>query len=534
MSRHFFMLSDQVRDLRRELDQLRAEVVELKERDKVGEESDSGKNGELEVKMVTMLKQPMSKLVDSWMLGIDATGIFRSVDKRNPPIFKTNLPFHYAWPGLSNEVAVEGPVRMAVFKTLGLAESERTKAVFARLFYARKGTNKDDSTDLRVEGFCQRYMRLRRQVKNDKIGKPVLDFIKATKMETIDKPWSWRQEGEESCGFFKNKASRKLFKDVFKTSLDGVPEERLVLSVIQLAMLANTIYTKILGNKVSPIAPAPGDIMAATATGSDGRTSTIAGHIAHGMLEVAKPKKGSGDEPLIQPCDCCWVVDVNPRVGPREENTEVEGGLLDRQHDGVQNNDNEGDKVVDSPDKADKDCSDDDAGKRGDNGDDKEQGHDPEKGDENDGIDEMREERAEEQKDDERSGEAEAGKRVDRRKRKAQGDESDKSSDSGSDSGTGEDDDELDKGSDEDQDSESGSEGEEESSDEKGARAKSKKQSVSVSEEEEDSSQEEGADRAGKSGAQAKAKQQSKQKRQYLTNASPTPSPAKRRTGRKR
>lgn len=332
LSRHFFILSDELSALRRDHESLRAEVAMLKEQ-RVDEEGPNvGRQGDLELKMMTGFK-PLADIVDAWMLRTRVEGIFPATDKSHSPKFKTRLPYHYALPVLTTDSEVERPLREEIFRSLCLKESGKTNEVFSLLFNKRKtASKKQRSDDIQVEGFAQRYMRFRRQVKNDKIGKPVLQFTKSKGMKPMKEPWDWRkpcqEDGEVPCRFFKSDDCRQLFSDIFPTSLPGVPQKRTVLSVIQLAILDNTVHTKSLGTDSS-------QSMAATAKGSLDRVADVASQIAKEIWEAIHVGEGMGNEDLPQPCDCCWVVDISPIVRPTGGMQGVVGSLNERE-DGIE------------------------------------------------------------------------------------------------------------------------------------------------------------------------------------------------------
>ena len=327
LSRSYFSLAAEVVELRQDLGALRVEVEKLKKDHLAPLEKRTDED-----LGVTLLgaSSKISDVVDLWMLRMDPRGIMRSTDEVFPPIFLTKLPFHYALPVLATEEEVAAPLRRELFRRLNMKESDERNAVFERLFQQRKTKPKTKMNDSTAEGFFQRYMRMRRQVKNDKIGKPVLSYCKehglmspdsqsireAEKASDTDSPsrpsGDWRlscTEPLDSCFFFKVAGSRKLFTDVFSTSLDQINDGRTVLSIIQLAMLDHSVAnkTKVQGKKS----------MASTASGSLEGIASIASSIANSIWVTVTNEPATGEEvpELEQPCNCCWVVDVSSSPG---------------------------------------------------------------------------------------------------------------------------------------------------------------------------------------------------------------------------
>ena len=310
LSRHFFSLSEQVMDLRRDLQALQGEVLQLKAQDKLDQDKDKEKVASIELSLMTAFK-PLSAIVDSWMLQMKSEGILPTDDKALRPCFQTKLPFHYAFPFLNTETDVEEPLRKEIFKQVGVKLSEASKRAFHRLYLERKVKNTES-----FEGFFQKYMRLRRQVKNDKIGKPVLQFAETNSITRLEKPCGWRTTGtqnDQTCFFFKTKGCRELFCDIFSNKLAGIASDRTVLSVIQLAILDNAVLSKSrqVGNKDKTEKME----MSNVANGARGTISNIAAGIATEVWDYCVNCRETSDSSLQQPCDCCWLVDVSPSPG---------------------------------------------------------------------------------------------------------------------------------------------------------------------------------------------------------------------------
>lgn len=372
-TRQFFILSDANFEMRRRIDQLQARIEALEKGAAVQPSKDAATAESFLLDLKNAANNMLPELVTSWFLGMDLRGVVSTEDKDCPPAFYTKLPFHYYFAALSTEPETREPLRKTLYAAISATETPERDAIFKKYFEHRgkkqeKGKGKDPTE---YEGIFQMYQRLRRQDKNDKIGKPVKVYVDKLKIAPLQAPHHWRTlvpDGEEElpCFFFKVHGSREVFQDMFTAKHPQVEGDRTVLSVFQLAILDQTIDGKALGRwfkeeeKAAAVEksgevtgvrqktledPASGQIrspkkssakkeskvlgrtMAATAAGRMEDIVKCASSIARNIWEnhhlveiIRRTGKRSVDEVsaagMTQPCDCCWVVDVQRPGSP--------------------------------------------------------------------------------------------------------------------------------------------------------------------------------------------------------------------------
>ena len=380
-------LESDVKNLQLKFEQLQAEGAQLV----------PGKNdqaGNFYMALMDASNDRLPDIVDSWMLGMEAGGVLRTDDEASLPCFETKLPYHYAYALLSQEVETFLPLKKVMYHEMGVRETSERDACFRKYFEHRKTSKEpgpDDIPELRnSEGLLQKFQRLRRQAKNDKIGKPALAFVQTYGIKPHDSAAGWRTACDEGvdpleCFFFKTHHSREFYAATFRTTHPQVDAPgRTVISVAQLATLDQSVDTKAKSNQLKEEAamivknmmlkaaasrspskkspekktpektgtgrmggiekPASGDKrkgdrkwpkrasdgkkMAFAATGSIEAiklsAASIAAAIWENHLKVTKGKKKKGredDQPpgIAQPCECCWVVDVQCPGSPVTE-----------------------------------------------------------------------------------------------------------------------------------------------------------------------------------------------------------------------
>ena len=341
LSKHYFMLSDNHIELRRQVVMLQERVSHLESSRAQLPEKKESPSENFEVTLLGSSNRLLSDIVNLWMLGMDLRGVLPITDQGWPPSFQSKLPYHYAFPLLCTEEEVAVPLRRALFFALNISESVERNEVFQRLFQQRrsKSTKKEGDELSAVEGLFQKYQRLRRQVKNDKIGKPVLHYVQEKSLLPLEAPSDWRvlapesAEGTSPCFFFKVPGARKLFTDTFTATHAQVDKGRTVLSVVQLAILDQSVDTKAKSRKTKASEPtatatqnstggrAEQKPMAVTAAGSIDGIRKCATSIAQAILlndtGHMNNENGTGEDGIMaQPCECCWVVDVQRPGSP--------------------------------------------------------------------------------------------------------------------------------------------------------------------------------------------------------------------------
>ena len=372
--------------------ELQRDVAVLQQKVKLFESGDvlaQGKQNEARSFYLVLIdgsNECLSDIVISWMLGMDLGGVLRTDDKASLPCFQTKLPYHYAYALLSQEFETFLPLRKVMYHEMGVCETSERNDCFKKYYEHRKSTKEkgpDDIPELKhSEGLLQKFQRLRRQAKNDKIGKPALAHVQKYGVKHHPLPGGWRtvcDEGVEplDCFFFKVPHSRQLYVDTFRTTHPQVETSRTLVSVAQLATLDQSVDTKAKSNQIkteeqakivannvgrgkSPSKQSPGKRntgssgtgktdgtkgaskqkggskaasrdalkMASAANGSIEAIKVFAASIASAIWEnhektVASKKKSrqEKDEDLgvTQPCECCWVVDVQRPGSPVAE-----------------------------------------------------------------------------------------------------------------------------------------------------------------------------------------------------------------------
>ena len=177
LSRHYFRVSEDSSRLHQRVQDLDARVKALESGGgRVGEQRNEPKEN-FYLTLLGASGRVLTDLVDDWMLGLEPKGVLKTTDTACLPCFPTNLPYHYAYAVLSLEEETLLPLRRAMYAELGVRETDERNAIFKKYFEHRKSSkNRPDAIPelAKYEGLLQKYQRLRRQVKNDKIGKPAL------------------------------------------------------------------------------------------------------------------------------------------------------------------------------------------------------------------------------------------------------------------------------------------------------------------------------------------------------------------------
>ena len=184
----------------------------------------------------------------------------------------------------------------------------------------RAGAEADDE----MRGLFQRFIERRRNVRGDRVGKPLAKYVEmisnAGEEEVRDEPGGWRLvEGErapEACYFFSRRGARELFQEIYHPpTVSG----RMVVSTTQIVTMDASAMMIGAGR-------------GAKSRGYERQVLSLA-------TEMAEAIEAFGGHP----CGCCWTADVGGledetvaaedrdegkggQAGEDAEEDEIEGG----------------------------------------------------------------------------------------------------------------------------------------------------------------------------------------------------------------
>ena len=110
-------------------------------------------------------QQKLNEVVDTWMLGIQPSGIVPARDEEGRCIapFKTNLPFLYRLPLLVTEQEVLVPLRTDLCALLNINVDQQVEAAFEQVFKEKRRTIRKPLRTLRMEAVLENPQRKTRE-----------------------------------------------------------------------------------------------------------------------------------------------------------------------------------------------------------------------------------------------------------------------------------------------------------------------------------------------------------------------------------
>ena len=247
-----------------------------------------------------------AQIAEEWTVGpIMASHLTNGGDEALiQPFFNSKLPYQHITPFLTDINDVRDPFRfefMAILETDVNGGPELVAAPdFERLFQdaferrrppnLKKIEGAEEPANELSPGLFQRFIDRRRNVRGDRVGKPLAKFIAMVKEATpavSEEHGVWRLKGGEKvageCFFFTRPGAKELFKDVFNAPLVN---NRMVVTTTQLAMLDVAAMMSGAGRK-------------AKGKGHESQVLAIATELAEDIASVGG-----------HPCNCCWSADV--------------------------------------------------------------------------------------------------------------------------------------------------------------------------------------------------------------------------------
>ena len=236
-----------------------------------------------------------------------------------PPFFNSKLPHQHITPFLTDINDVREPFRFeftAILETdvtggSDIASASDFERQFKNAFERRRPTTTKKNEEAEEganepPGLFQRFIDRRRNVRGDRIGKPLAKFIalsKGTVPGIGEEHGVWRSLSEkrsaDDCFFFTRPGAKELFKEIFRPPLVN---GRMVLSITQLCMLDVSAMMSGAGKK-------------AKGKGYEGQVRALGTELCDEIWSLGG-----------HPCHCCWTADV--------------GGLGDEGMDGDEAADN--------------------------------------------------------------------------------------------------------------------------------------------------------------------------------------------------
>ena len=227
------------------------------------------------------------------------------------PYFNSKLPFQHISPFLTDINDVREPFRlefMAILETdvnggPGVVAAPDFERQFKDALERRRPVNAKANEGAEGGGLFQRFIERRRNVKADRVGKPLSKFLRLAEdvPGIAEDQGVWRLDDESKsseCFFFTRPGARELFQGVFHPP---AVKKRMALSISQIAMLDVWAMLSGAGKKTK-------------GKGYEEKVLAISTEISDDVAPV------NG-----QPCKCCWTVDVGGLPGDDEVETSVDG-----------------------------------------------------------------------------------------------------------------------------------------------------------------------------------------------------------------
>ena len=243
------------------------------------------------------------------------------------PFFNSKLPHQHITPFLTDISDVREPFYFEFTSILEtdvtggseIASASDFERQFKNAFERRRAptSKKNEEAEEGANeppGLFQRFIDRRRNVRGDRIGKPLAKFIALSK-ETVpgigEEHAVWRLLSEkrsaDDCFFFTRPGAKELFKEIFRPPF---VKGRMVLTITQLCMLDVSAMMSGAGKK-------------AKGKGYEGQVRALGTELCDEIWSL-------GDHP----CLCCWTADVG---GLGEERTD-EDEAADNGRDGEEEN----------------------------------------------------------------------------------------------------------------------------------------------------------------------------------------------------
>ena len=222
------------------------------------------------------------------------------------PFFESALRFQHITPFLTDIDDVREPFFLeftAIVETdvqggeqiVASEDFEREfKDAFARRRPTKKMMEQDQGTTPEevARGLFQRFIERRRNVRGDRMGKPLSKFVETWVVnfaEKRDEPGAWRLERNEpskkvteDCYFFSRPGAKELFREVFRApTIQG----RMAVTITQFAMLDASAMMHGAGRSEK-------------SRGIEGKVVALATEMAEAIASLEG-----------HPCQCCWTVD---------------------------------------------------------------------------------------------------------------------------------------------------------------------------------------------------------------------------------
>lgn len=248
------------------------------------------------------------QIAEEWTVGpiMGSHLTSRENESLTRPFFETTLRYQHTSPFLSDSDDVRDSffhefVAFIETEVQGgqlIVSSDSFERDFKTAFERRrpvskKGTDKeklDTGTEGEVRGLFQRFIERRRNVRGDRIGKPLAKFVDMATFDTEElreEPGTWRLVEKtispDTCFFFTRPGARELFIDIYHPPK---VKNRLVVSITQVVTLDASAM--MIGAGRGAKSRGYERQVLALATEMAGTIAALGGH----------------------PCACCWTADV--------------------------------------------------------------------------------------------------------------------------------------------------------------------------------------------------------------------------------
>lgn len=254
-------------------------------------------------------------IVNEWVMAMPSDSV---VQTKTVPMERSKLPYTHLFPRLVEGKAVKLPVRKALFEAMGLDETNQAyldafdEAYDHKVVVNKKKKKGED--DMPGAGVLQRFRKLRRGVKSNRIGKNMKIFVDNLELTQLKYPGGWRKEIQGStrgCFFFDDESAAALFDGIY--SNPRIEAFDRVLSLCQVGVLDQMVCAKLSGTTSKAQNSEGYD------AGFDEKTALIVSEVlsaveSNGWDVADLAKKGCL-------CSCCYVVELGgfPRQDRADE-----------------------------------------------------------------------------------------------------------------------------------------------------------------------------------------------------------------------
>ena len=253
-------------------------------------------------------KKHIGVIADDWLRNIHPHSVTRG------PKSEKSLPFVHILPGLTEVEEVRWHMKHALFRNMGLPESgeehdDYLKA-YTEAYKIRVKVNRSKKVDKNMDemagaGIHQRFLKMRRSVKSNKITRTVKEFVIASGLSgSLSFDSEWRkpdQTATKGCYFFQDISAEYLFDAVFgNPTLDGFKR---VVSLRQIASLDQLVSAKLAGKSIEN-----------HDTGTNEKTKVMSDEIV-ALVEDRKQDIHSLDSHGGHVCECCYLIELGGYPG---------------------------------------------------------------------------------------------------------------------------------------------------------------------------------------------------------------------------